>query len=378
MKSVAPVRFHRYNNVQRMLKRLFPMKETESNFLKEASDAVAQCFADVPFCTFKWGQREAPIGEGRHVDRLGKLKIEGGKERTVLLEVKKNGQPRFVREAANALARNRENFKDAYGIVAAPFISEDAGALLAAEDLGYVDFAGNCRIILDRIYIRKEGKANRFTEKRDLRSLYSPKGECILRVLMLNPQRAWLVKALAEQAGVSLGQVSNVKKLLEAREWVQTRESGFSLAQPEALLQEWSSTYRFSRSRSCEFYAMASLEEIEKGVAGEGAKRDPLGVLTSFSAAARLAPAVRYQRAAAYVRKPADEVAKELGWKPVTSGGNVSLIEPYDNGVFLGEREVDGVRIVSPVQTYLDVQGNVGRGAEAAEALLQEVLRPSW
>ena len=30
---------------------------------------------------------------------------------------------------------------------------------------------------------------------------------------------------------------------------------------------------------------------------------------------------------------------------------NVSLIEPYDSGVFLGSQKIEGLALVSPVQT---------------------------
>lgn len=353
------------------------MKQNEQELLSQASDAVAQCFAEVPFCTLKWGQREVRVGAGQ-VDRVGKLRIEGRGERTVLMEVKKSGQPRNVREAILALSKYRASFKNAYGILVAPFISDESAEILAEEDVGYVDLAGNCRICLDKVYIRKEGNSNKFTEKRDLRSLYSPKAERVLRILMLQPKKPWLLKPLAEAAGVSLGQASNVKKLLAAREWLCPGEAGFSLTRPKALLDEWSNAYRSSRNSSTEFYAMQSLDDVERAIAGENETKQSSAALTAFSAAARLAPVVRYQRVAAFVSEPSDAVASRLGWKRVTSGGNVTLLQPYDEGVFIGAKKVDGIQIVSPVQAYLDLQANPSRGAEAAEALLREVLEPSW
>ena len=353
------------------------MKENESKILSCAFAAVSQCFDDVPFCVLRWGRRDVPVVAGR-IDRIGKLRIQNAGERTLLLDVKKSGQPRIVREAVNALARSRPSFKNAYGIIVAPFISDAAAEILKAEGMGYVDFAGNCRLCLGKVYIEKTGQSNPFTEKRDLRSVYSPKAERILRALMLDPHAFWRVTALAEFADVSLGQVSNVKKLLSAREWLQSGSSGFSLAQPEALLAEWSVAYRFTRNRVGNFYAMASIDEIERAIAGKSQKDKPLGTLTAFSAAARFAPAVRYQRVSAYVNNPMEAVAEKFGWKRVASGSNISLIEPYDQGVLIDSRDSNGIQVVSPLQAYLDLHGNVARGEEAAEALLREVLRPSW
>jgi hypothetical protein len=58
--------------------------------------------------------------------------------------------------------------------------------------------------------------------------------------------------------------------------------------------------------------------------------------------------AVRYNRVPAFVGTGLDELPGLLELKPVTSGANVSLLAPFDAGVFAGARTIDGFRIVSP------------------------------
>ena len=99
---------------------------------------------------------------------------------------------------------------------------------------------------------------------------------------------------------------------------------------------------------------------------------------TGFSAAARLAPTVRYQRVMAYVDGDLTPVVTALSLKEVPSGANVTLLSPYDDGVFYGAAEVDGLRIASPVQVYLDLVGYRGRGEEAATFLLEQVIERTW
>jgi hypothetical protein len=99
--------------------------------------------------------------------------------------------------------------------------------------------------------------------------------------------------------------------------------------------------------------------------------------LTAFSGAARLAPTVRYQRAIAYVDGDLNTLTDSLGWKPVASGANVSLLVPYDEGVFFDSREMDGTQLVTPVQIYLDLQSYRNRGQEAAQAI-RKVIEQSW
>ncbi len=90
-----------------------------------------------------------------------------------------------------------------------------------------------------------------------------------------------------------------------------------------------------------------------------------------------MAPSVRYQRVMAYVPDRIEQVAERVGLKPVTSGPNVTLFEPYDEGVLAGIRDVDGIRITSPIQTYLDLREFRGRGEEAVEAIFREVIKPT-
>ncbi len=100
--------------------------------------------------------------------------------------------------------------------------------------------------------------------------------------------------------------------------------------------------------------------------------------LTGFSAAARLAPAVRYNRSMIYVESITEELIHESSIKPVTSGANVLLLVPFDEGVFHHMIKADKISLVTPVQAYLDLVGFRGRGEESAKVLLEQVIKPKW
>jgi len=87
---------------------------------------------------------------------------------------------------------------------------------------------------------------------------------------------------------------------------------------------------------------------------------------------------VRFQRAMAYLVGNLDRLAQRLELKPVTSGANVNLIGPYDDGVLYGSETRGQTRVTSPVKTYPDLRRIKGRGAEAADFLKQQVIQPSW
>ncbi len=61
------------------------------------------------------------------------------------------------------------------------------------------------------------------------------------------------------------------------------------------------------------------------------------------------------------------------------SGENLVVLIPDDPGVFYLQ-ESDGDRLVctNPVQTYVDLWHCGGRGKEAAQALLEQKLKPEW
>jgi Transcriptional regulator, AbiEi antitoxin, Type IV TA system/Type I restriction enzyme R protein N terminus (HSDR_N) len=341
----------------------------------EIERLLVACLQEVPFLHAEQTNTQ-PQGDGRP-DVVLKVNSPTG-EQILVVEAKTSGQPRLARAAINQLLRYREAIPGAYGVFIAPYISPQAAEICMREGIGYLDLAGNCLLSFDQIYIRKEGRPNPFARKRDLRSLYSPKAERVLRVLLVNPSRHWKLEALAHEADVSLGQAHNVKKLLADREWIRTGPEGLWLSDPEKLLDEWAANCDYQRNRVRDFYVMKSVAEIEADVASISGLKAIRYAFTGFSGAAMVAPFVRYQRATAYVQGGIEHLAHMMHAKEVSSGANLSLIEPYDEGVFYGARDVEGGRVVSPVQLYLDLQGLRGRGEEAAGALLEQVIRPQW
>lgn len=314
--------------------------------------AVEECLGRVPFVR----------GVQRVDDVVFRVRMDGA-EWEMVVQPRASGQPRVAREALARLGA----VKGRYRVFMAPYVSDRAARICEQEGAGYIDLAGNCRLCFDGIYIEERGRKNPYSERRELRSLFSPRAKRILRVLACHPGRRWKVKQLAVQAGVSLGLVSAVKRRLEQREWI---EEGMRLVQPRDLLETWAREYRYERNRVQQYYSDRDVSELEQLLGGEC-------VLTGFSAAARYAVGVRYLRVMAYV-EDAGPVVQRYGLEPVDSGANVLLIEPYDEGVTYGAHVGDAIRVVSSVQAYLDLMQQPQRGEEAARALLEQSILASW
>ena len=64
--------------------------------------------------------------------------------------------------------------------------------------------------------------------------------------------------------------------------------------------------------------------------------------------------------------------------KPVESGPNVTILEPFDDGIFYGIQNINGIGVVSNIQLYLDMVGYKGRGEETANFLLEQKIKTLW
>lgn len=295
--------------------------------------------------------------------------------KTLLVEVKSSGQPRLARAAVNSLTTLLSNRPGTYGVFIAPYISDASATICKENEIGYIDFAGNCWLHFDSIFIEIKGNPNRFRRKSNLKSLFNPKAERILRALLDEPARQWSTAELAEAADVSPGQVSNVRKLLLEREWIQDQKRGIKLTEPLQLLDSWLANYQSNRNTVYEFYDMASVGEIEGTIATICNRRQARYAFTGFSGSSRYAPFTTYKTVTVYM----DNLnLGDLPFKPVTSGANVRIISPCDEGVYYGTRTIREEIVASAIQCYLDLKNEKARGEEAARALLEQVIKPSW
>lgn len=352
------------------------------DIINKTRRVLDSCLSDTAFA--RVADEEVQFGESnRQSDLALRIILPNNNFVNIVIEVKDNGQPRNARIAVDQLRNYKNMFPLAYGIFAAPYISPEAGEICTREGIGYLDLAGNCRIEIERnpvyLYIRKEGVPNPSPEKRDQRSLYSPKAARVLRVLLMTPAHHWKIQELAGIAGISIGQAYKVKKLLADREAIIETNAGFLLRDPEPVLMDWARHQKYSDKRLVQdYYSFEKPAQVEHHLAEVCESKGIQYGLTEFSGAARVAPFVRYQRATAYIASDLEYVIDRLALKRVTSGANVRLLLPNDEGVFLDSRLIDGSKVVSPIQLYLDLCQVSGRGDEAAETVLAQVLRPLW
>lgn len=357
----------------------------EDQQIEEAKARLQELLARIPFVSI--GGAEIPSLFGllgpRAPDVL--MSVQAGNDRWWLAcEVKGQLQPRQARVAAleikDYVARLGE--PKAYPVLLAPFISPESAEICQQAGVGHVDFAGNCHLTFGHVFIERSGGINPKAEKRGLRSLFSPKAARILRCLLREPGVIWRVKELEEKTGVSLGQVSNVRKALLEREWAEARSDGLILRRADALLDVWREAYEKRRTKRNRYYTMLRGDALEQQIkaALNAAGQGEHALLASFSAAHWQAPFARYPTQMFYADETGESILQQwLQLEPVTKGENVIIERPIDEGILADlDEPAPGIWCTGLTQTYLDLYSVGERGEEAAEHLRQTRIAPLW
>ena len=119
-----------------------------------------------------------------------------------------------------------------YRIIMAPYISDASAKICEASGAGYCDLSGNCRILLDNIYISEKGNPNRYPVENHAKTIFKSSARTtslILRELMKDVSKGWKIKELAEKIGCSIGMVSRVKTYLCEQSWAVMDSSGLHI-----------------------------------------------------------------------------------------------------------------------------------------------------
>src|SRR5881409_1293152 len=169
-----------------------------------------------------------------------------GQDHTVVVEVSSLGQPRQIRASVTRLNEIRRELPGAHPVAAAIYIGPQSARILKSNKLGFVDLSGNCYLAFENVLIEKEGKRNVRPSTRPLRSLFAPRATRVVRVLLVEPGRAWRLEELGRAAEVSLGHSHNVIKRLEQLAWVERDDSQrLRLSKPADLLEGWCESYTY-------------------------------------------------------------------------------------------------------------------------------------
>ena len=343
-----------------------------------AVDAVRDLLDHVPNLEIASVDHDPYVGHRYAIDARISLS-HGGVNYALVIEVKSKGVPSLVRSAIYQLrdsvaylqqANDADGGRRLIPMLVSPYLSPASRAICTDHDVAYLDLFGNAHLAFDSVYIDRAVPDKPKSENRSLRSIFTPKAGAILRAILREPGRAWRVADLAEKANASLGHVSNVRKALLEREWIEKQEDGIVLIRPGAVLKTWRENYRRPVGHRITGYTHLHGKQLDKRLSRDlnPYPRRPRAIYSLNSAAQWLAPFGRDGTQSFYADEPGVELLKkQLALTPATKGANVVLRIPTDEGLFDDAIEpAPGVFCTSPVITYLDLWNGNDRDREAA------------
>jgi hypothetical protein len=346
----------------------------DGDFETEFGTLVWKLLDRVPSITLRSLEQEKLLDSKRvtRADFFATLEV-GGKSWNIVLEAKRLGQPQIIRGAIAQLQEYLSlvpgNLK--YGVVLAPFITTESARLCDDAGVGYADLSGNAKLTFGSVYIETRGHENAFKQLKEAKSLFSPKSQRALRILLQGPLRHWKVSDLAEEAHVSLGWVSALKQQLVNREWAQDVRGGLILTKPNSLLDAWALADDWTKRTEVRQYSLLETEPVEIAKILVDAFRNRGIAFTQWFAGWVRQPYTLPPIVSAYVKEwPKDgEIEKSIHARQVPQSGRLWLVKPKDEGVFHPVQETRGFPLVSDVQIFLDLQRAGQRGEEQAAEL---------
>ena len=309
----------------------------------------------------------------RTLDAAIDIRANTGTYATLAVEARSTFSPRDAELLLSGVARSLRALASHIPVlVVAPWLSPRTQELLAAEDINYLDLAGNSRLQLDNpaVYVKTIGsQRNPAPAARGQARLRGAKAGRLVR-LLTDVQPPYGVRELAAAAKLNPGYVSRLLDTLD-REALIDRDPRGPVRSVDvlALLRRWAQSYDvFKANQATGFLAPAGpLTALERLAGTEQGER--VAITGSF-AAVRRAPVAAPAFLTAYCDDPAD-VAGALGLLPADSGANVALLRPFDPVVWtLTERE-NGLAYAAVSQTAVDCLTGNGRMPAEGEALLQ-------
>ncbi|NKB89891.1 MAG: hypothetical protein GKS06_16890 [Acidobacteria bacterium] len=258
-----------------------------------------------------------------------------------------------------------------------------AGARLAREaNIGYLDCCGNAFLRFNAVFVQISGNRNRFSERKQIRTLFHDKATIPLRVLLERPGDWLTTREIAERGSLSLGWVSQILQQMHADGYIERKAGGGSrLVQPKRLVSDWLGEYAFEVNEIFPFQLQEGEPELVlqklRTVNSDLASRYAL-TLQSAVHAMRLRRGQRRLPFDLHVYVPdlngnleetLERWRQVLGLRPAGHGANCFLVKPaYPNAIFFGAQASHGLRAVSDLQLYLDFfhQPGAERGPAAA------------
>jgi hypothetical protein len=359
---------------------------------KALMEKLREILGGVPWLK-EWSVERNPAELERVYDILASVGLPNGKRVEWWVECKAEPRPSkfpyWVIPQENGPTGRRTTRVPTLG---APYITPNMARVCQDHHWDWFDLAGNCYLSApEGIHLERSGNESTFARPRPTANLGTAEASRVIRALLIpeNAGMRWTQREMENHFGgripkvpePSLALVNKVVQHLREEAFIESApEGGFTLKKPVALLEAWREAYRFDRHQRRSFFTLLSGSRRDEGLRKFDAVSGSRGVYASFSAAEHQAPHVRQPKQWFFIAEDLeDEFARCVEAKQVDSGENLVVLIPDDDGVFYGQESAgEPLASTNPVQTYVDLLNSGSRGQEAAEAILEQNLKPAW
>lgn len=291
-----------------------------------------------------------------------------GAIRRLLLLPSGTGEPRQVRGLLPRV-RSLATTPGSWGGLLVPHMGAAGVRLCREAGIGFLDCCGNAYLRFNQVMVEISGNRNRFTERKQVSTLFNDKATIPLRVMLARPGEWLTTREIAEKGDLSLGWVSQILQQMHADGYVERKRGGGSrLVRPGRLLEDWLDEYAFDVNEVFPFrlrdgdpqQALQRLRVVESGLAGRYALtlEAAMHALHLDSSQRRLPFDLHiYLPDLSETLEETVETWREvLGLRPAGHGANCFLVKPaYPHGIRFGTQTSHGLRTVSDLQLYIDM-----------------------
>ncbi|MGD0206765.1 MAG: hypothetical protein ABSC89_04065 [Verrucomicrobiota bacterium] len=263
---------------------------------------------------------------------------------------------------------------DKPSILVCPHIPNLLAEDLKREGINHADLNGRLFIQTPWFLLDREPKSTRYRNQISEVKLFTLKTSRIIRALLSHRDEVWTQENLAKRTKVSRALVSLSLADLIKEEYVTQISGGnrhqaatYRLNDFDRLLDAWRAKDHWHKRVSFQQYSLLTNDVLEIARTVQGGLGEDKAFFTQWFAAHLRHPYTTPPLVSAYVTlKRLLEIP--VGRK-VTTGGNLWLILPQDEGVFFETQQVEGFNLVSDIQIYLDLLQVGQRGPDQAEEL---------
>ena len=255
----------------------------------------------------------------------------------------------------------------------------DARRILSEHGVAFIDGLGNAQLELPGLLLHVAGTGR--PTRGPAPSRLSGKAGLVAQALLLNPERAWRIKDLAERTAVSSGLVHRVLARLETEDIVSTSGAGphrtRCVTYPTALLDLWveENVDKPVRTRG---YLLAQtpqqlINQVGAGLNGAGIDY----ALTGAAAASIIAPFVTTIAVTeVWVAAATDpqDFFDDTTVTPVSEGQNITFLQAATDAPLAFRQQSGGLWIANKFRLYADLRRDTRRGIEQADYLRREVI----